>query len=443
MVVISPEWIWTNQGLRRDACIVVDSHRRIRIERRSDHPSVDVRLPGRLVIPGLVNAHSHAFQRAFRGLVQWSDDSEDTFWTWRNAMYQVAAGLDPTGVNAVSALAFLEMAQAGVTHVGEFHYLHHQPDGTPYDNPDELAHAVIAAAHEVGVRITLLRVAYARGGAQTPVSGAQRRFADASPEDVLAAVQRLASAGFERCDVGLAPHSVRAVPDSWLNVFRAHTGVMHAHVSEQPGENRSCVEEHGVSPLALFERSGLLNERFTAVHLTFPMDGDNARLQRSGARVCVCPTTEMDLGDGFLPVSTRQAAPLCLGSDSQARIDLLGEARTLEWHARALVGRRNVLTERMGDRHALAERLLGAASLEGARALGVEQVGIADGHPADFVAIDLDRAAADGVPPLEAAAFNADPGWVTDVWVDGRRIVREGNHLRSQDIRTRVAALLS
>jgi len=435
--VVRPEWVWTPQGLLTHHAVQIGSGIIVEVAPAERYPHVDVDLPGRLLLPGLVNAHSHAFQRSFRGHVQHRPRGRDDFWSWRERMYAAANGLSPEGVQAVSALAFLEMVEAGVTRVGEFHYLHHQADGTPYTDPDELAHRVRAAAEEVGLGITLLRVAYQRGGAGLSLRADQRRFADADPDRVLAALERLAGAG----DVGLAPHSVRALDRSYLEALGAWDGVVHAHVSEQPAENEACVGEHGLSPLALLDACGLVSSRFTAVHLTHPLPGDIDRMHGAEATVCVCPSTELDLGDGFLPVEARQRLRLCLGSDSHAQIDLLREATTLETHARAVAGRRNVLTPE-GVRHGLSERLLAAASTAGSRALGRDERGIVVGAPADLVAVDLRRTAAVGVPPLEAAALVATADWVEQVWVGGQPQLTEGRHPRAEEIVARAAPFL-
>lgn len=422
--ILRPQWVWTPRGVLTDHCLVIDAGIIVEVAPAERYPRVDIDLPGRLLIPGLVNAHSHAFQRAFRGHVQHRPRGRDDFWSWRDRMYGVALGLSPEGVEAVSALAFLEMVEAGVTRVGEFHYLHHQPDGTPYADPDELAKRVLAAAEEVGLGITLLRVSYGRAGHDAPLRSDQRRFGDPGPEAALSAVERLGRSHA----VGLAPHSVRACDRDWLEALSSFTeGPVHVHVSEQPAENRACLDEHGASPLAVLEAAGLLTERLTAVHLTHPLDGDLDRLVAADATICVCPSTELDLGDGFLPVDARERARLCLGSDSHAQIDLLREATTLEMHARGLALRRNVLTPE-GRRHGLATRLLSAATVGGARALGADARGIVAGAPADLTSLDLRRPAAEGVPPLEAASLVATADWVDQVWVAGRPRLENGRH---------------
>ncbi len=430
MTVLEPDRVWTPSGVHAGWTVTITSGRIVRVGPAARHHDVSVPLPGRMLMPGLVNAHSHAFQRAIRGHVQRGGGSGSDFWSWRDAMYAVVATLPPEGVEAISRLAFLEMVEAGITHVGEFHYLHHQRDGTPYADPDELARRVIAAALEVGIRITLLRVAYGRSAPGEALRGTQRRFGDRGPEDALAALDRLAPSD-PRVGLGLAPHSVRAVPAPWLEAFAAWSGVVHAHVAEQPLEVAACRAEHGRSPLMVFDHAGLLNDRFTAVHLTFPDEGDVDRLVAADASVCACPTTEQDLGDGFLPLSVR-AARICLGSDAHARIDPFEEARSLEWHARALAGRRHVMTPAEAT-PGLASRLLDAATRAGSRSLGVgvaDAAGVVDGMPADLIAVALDRPAALGVPPLEAVVFGGSPEWVRDVWVAGEPVVRDGRHPR-------------
>ncbi|MEQ1565528.1 MAG: formimidoylglutamate deiminase [Myxococcota bacterium] len=440
MQVVKVAWCWCADGLRADVALELDDGRVRAVVPGDRWPEIPT-APRSLALPGLVNAHSHAFQRAFRGHVQWRAEGRDDFWSWRDRMYATANELTPEGVEAVSALAFLEMAEAGVTSVGEFHYLHHAPDGARYADPDELARRVIAAAERVGIRICLLRTAYLRAGPGRPLRPDQRRFGDVDADEVLAAIGRLGSAAGPTVTVGLAPHSVRAVDPDTLRALAAFRGVVHAHVSEQPAENEQCAAENGCSPLALLDRCGLLSERLVAVHLTHPMPGDEQLLIDAGAAVCVCPSTELDLGDGLLPLSLRQRARACLGSDSHAVIDPWSELRTLELHGRAQALRRNVLAPE-GQGHGLAERLLRAATAEGARALGGSAAGISPGAPADLVVLDLDRVAADGVPPLEAAAFVATPEWVREVWVAGRRVVDGGRHPSRDDIRAAAAPFL-
>jgi formimidoylglutamate deiminase len=383
-------------------------------------------LAGRALLPGFVNAHSHAFQRGLRGHVQHAAAGADDFWTWRTRMYALANALDPDALEAASARAFSEMLAAGYTSVGEFHYLQHAPDGTRYADPDELALRVVAAAERVGIRIVLLRVAYARAGFGAPENPHQRRFLDRDPEDVLTAIARLRARGVR---AGLAPHSVRAVPRPWLETFaRAGvTGPVHAHVDEQPAEVAACLAEHGLRPLQLLDEVGLLGPAFTAVHLTHPDADEVARLHRAGAGVCACPSTELDLGDGFLPLQALDVDPdagpprVSIGSDSHALIDPFAELRALEWHARAQAGRRNVLRH-APEPDALAARLLAMGTRVGAEQLALDAGAIAPGMLADLVAIDLTHPALLDAAVLPALVFAGSPALVREVWVGGRQV---------------------
>ena len=428
MIALLPDRVWTGTVDGEGWVVRVDGDVIHSVGPRAQGEPIRA-LPGQMIVPGLVNAHSHAFQRAFRGHVQWTDRADDDFWAWRARMYEVADALDPDGVFAVSRLAFLEMIEGGVTTVGEFHYVHHQRGGLAYPDPDLLARQVVAAARDVGLRICLLRVAYARGAPGVPLSRAQLRFGDTSPDDAMRAVERLGDLAGAHTRLGLAPHSTRAVPFDWLTQYAAFDGPIHVHVAEQPRDVAGSVAEHGCGPIEVLRRAGLLDPRLCAVHLTWPSDGDADLVRDAGASVCVCPGTELDLGDGFLPLPLRDGVRLCVGTDSHARIDVWEEARALELHGRGLAGRRIVLG-RPGERHGVATRILTAATLEGDRALGGRGAGLEPGAPADFVVLDLDRPAAAGVPPLEAAALVADPSWVDSVWVGGVEVVTNGRHPR-------------
>lgn len=431
MNFLLPDLLWADGALRTGRAVRLAGDRVDGVVSAADVPAGahTTRLAGRALLPGFVNAHSHAFQRGLRGHVQWGAGT-DSFWTWRERMYRLANALDPDGIEAVSALAFLEMAAAGFTTVGEFHYLNHAPDGAPYADPDELALRVVAGAEAAGVRIVLLRVAYGRAGFGVAPNPLQRRFVDGGPDGALAAVERLRARGIA---AGLAPHSVRACPADWLRAFAGFSGPVHAHVDEQPAEIEASLREHGKRPLHVFADAGLVTSRFTAVHLTHPDDAEVAALRAAGGRVCACPTTELDLGDGFLPISRLDGVGICVGTDSHALIDPFTEVRSLEWHGRAVAGRRNVVAA-SEDPDGLAARLLAAGTVEGARALGVEAGEIRAGALADLVAVDLDAVALAGARPLPGIVFAGHPGMVTDVWVGGRRVVEERRHAGARAI---------
>lgn len=384
----------------------------------------EVRREGeRLSLPGLATAHSHAFQRALRGLTQRKGRSgRDDFWSWRGLMYRVAARLTPEDVFALSRFAYAELALAGVTAVGEFHYLHHQPDGTPYADRLELADAAVRAAREVGLRIGLLRVLYARAGWKRPPEDAQRRFCDARLEDALDDVRNLERRYAEdpAVVVGVAPHSVRAVPREWLGEAArfASSRPLHAHVSEQPRELEECRAEHGLLPVELLAQEGALSERFVAVHATHLGDGEAALLGDAGASVCLCRTTERDLGDGLPNVSEllTAGARICLGVDSHAISCPFEEARAVELDERSRVKGRTVAAE--------APALLKAASAEGYAALGMSDV-----WSEDRVVLDGRDPALVGArsPTLaDSVIFGATPRAVREVSVGDRAVVREG-----------------
>ncbi len=446
---LRPDWLWTGSELLQAPTLTIGADGRIAAidaaaagsnadaGADADAPGVEA-LPGQLLMPGLCDAHSHAFQRAFRGHVQHrrladGSASADSFWSWRDAMYRVANRLDPDGVEAVSALAFLELLRAGVTAVGEFHYLHHHADGQPYADPDELALRVRAAAARVGLRIALLRVVYGAAGigsdgSPLPLRVDQRRFGCADPDEALAATARLQArlGGDELAHVGLAVHSVRAVPRAWLRPLAAWPGVVHAHVAEQPAEVAACHAAFGVGPLRLLAEAGLVHARFAAVHLTHPDAEDAAILRAADASVVVCPSTELDLGDGLLPLALRTGVRLCVGSDSYAAVEPLAEARTLELHGRAQSGARVLLGD--GSAQGQATVMLAAASGNGHHALGLPGGRVAAGEVADLCAVDLDRPEALGVPPLLAVSHAARPEWIRHVWVGGRRVLRDRVH---------------
>jgi formimidoylglutamate deiminase len=436
-----PDVLFDGATLRPGAALVVGDDGRVLAEAPPGTPVVS--LPGRLLAPGLVNAHSHAFQRVLRGRTEHlaAGHEHDDFWSWRELMYTAAGRLTPEEVHAASRQAFLEMARAGITAVGEFHYLHHGPDGTPYDDVHELALQVARAAADVGLRLVLLRVAYARAGFEVPPDPRQRRFLDPSAEVALERTLELADRLRGRATVGLAPHSVRAVPRDWLQTLaRGWThGPLHLHAAEQLAEVEACQREHGRRPLELLDEVGLLRPGTTVVHGIHLIEGEVARLARSGASVCACPSTERDLGDGVVPADALQRAgvPLSLGTDSQAQVELLEEARLLEGHLRLVRRRRNVLDPGGGGADSLARWLLEAATRGGAASLGLDTGRLEPGRPADFFTVDLRHPALEGLPPaalLAGVVFAAPQAAVREVAVQGRLLVTDGVHPAAEAI---------
>ncbi len=331
-----------------------------------------------LVIPGLANTHSHAFHRALRGRTQ---RDRGSFWTWRQSMYDVAESLDPDTYFTLAKATYREMAACGITAVGEFHYLHHRPDGTSYDDPNEMGAALIEAAWQAGVRLTLLDTLYLSSGFGADPEGAQVRYSDGDVERWLARVEELPE---DRARIGGAIHSVRAVPRAALDPVAGWIGErpLHAHLSEQVAENEGCLVAYGVTPAQLLADHGLVTSRTSLIHATHLSAEDISLIGAAGAFVGFCPTTERDLGDGVGPSTQLRAAGarLTLGSDSHAIIDLFEEMRAVELNERLLTRQRG---------HWQAADLLGAATATGQESLGWLDAGaIAVGNRADLVVLD-------------------------------------------------------
>ncbi|MFC9298204.1 formimidoylglutamate deiminase [Streptomyces sp. NPDC057011] len=383
-----------------------------------------------LTLPGLANAHSHAFHRALRGTVQ---VGSGTFWTWREIMYSVAQNLTPDSYFALARAVYAEMALAGITAVGEFHYLHHAPGGAAYADPNAIGEALIAAAAEAGIRITLLDTAYLSAGFGEAPNRHQLRFSDGTAEAWAERVSALKPRGHAL--IGAAIHSVRAVPAGQLAAVAAwaqdRRAPLHVHLSEQTAENDACRAAHGCTPTQLLADHGVLGPRTTGVHNTHLTDADIALLGGTTTGTCMCPTTERDLADGIGPAVRLQRAgsPLSLGSDSHAVIDLLEEARAME------------LNERLASRtrgHWTAAALLRAATADGHAALGWADAGtLAVGALADFTTIALDSVRTAGPLPrlgAETAVFAATSADVRHTVVGGRHVVRDGAHTLVPDV---------
>ena len=483
-----PDLIYTNG--RFDSKLALVCNDTIAKLTAADEVENVIRLKGRALLPGLINAHSHAFQRVIRGRTEFrTANNKDSFWTWREMMYSAAVRLTPEDVYDASRMAFLEMALSGITAVGEFHYLHRAPDGSAYDDPNLIAKEVVRAANDVGLRIALLRVAYARSGYETDVSPQQLRFIENDPETYLENAERLI-ADLQRGNgptsmnssgvisdsracaaawVGIAPHSVRAVPLNYLkdivdfaNERRLH---VHMHVAEQPAEVSACIEEYGRSPIALLATEGLLGERFTAVHTIHVTPKAVHMIAEARALVCACPTTERNLGDGIVPVDDffKQGVRVALGSDSHVEIDLLEDARELEYHLRLRKMERAVLapdgspsvndglsaSESDGallnpPASALAARLFACATLSGAESIGAPGGTLEPGRAADFFTVDLDDPSIAGALPddlLSSIVFSLSKTAVRDVVVGGKPIVEDGRHARQEEILERFKAL--
>jgi formimidoylglutamate deiminase len=452
-----PDLIYTGGRFESGAALVCDASGRITgLTRELESAGRVIRLKNRAVLPGLVNAHSHAFQRVIRGRTERRTSAHDSFWTWREMMYSAATRLGPEEIYDASRMAFVEMALGGVTSVGEFHYIHRAPDGSAYDDPNLMAKAVIRAARDVGVRIALLRVAYARAGYRALPNEKQRRFLETKAEDYLRNVAALKTelARVEPATawIGLAPHSVRAVPLPYLREVATYAESeddmpLHMHVAEQPAEISACLEEHGRTPVELLDSEHLLTRNFTAVHAIHITPEEAQSLARAHATVCACPTTERNLGDGIVPTDLlfKAGVTVALGTDSHAQIDLLEDARELEYHLRLQKLERAVLAPADDDSpSALASRLFDCATVNGARSINAPGGKLEAGHPTDFFTVDLNDPSIGGAGAedlLSCIVFGVARTAVREVFVGGKQIVSEGQHEAQQETIEKFAAL--
>ncbi len=436
MKYLVPDYVYTPEGLQANKAITIAENGRIGAIvpyaggcafTTADTVAAEIELlAGVALLPGFVNAHSHVFQRALRGHTHRPLSQQDTFWTWRRAMYAEAQRLTPDLLYEAAVSAYREMLAAGYTTVGEFHYVHHQPDGTPYTRPNAMSEALLRAGRDAGMRMVLLMTAYAASGFNQPPEEGQRRFCDASVEAFLERVEPLREMGVP---LGVAPHSVRAVPESWFRAIASYShknGLpLHVHADEQVGEIEQCQAAHGCTPIELLERFGALGNMTTVVHATHAHATELDLLARYGCTVCVCPTTEGDLGDGIAPYAELLARgiPLAIGSDSNTRLDPIEELRWAEYSARMRYQRRRVLVaDAMASPGPL---LLDYGTRSGAKSLGLETGVIAPGMLADFVAIDVKHPTLAGWNVddlLDVLFFGASSQVVVGTWVQGVKV---------------------
>ena len=451
--LFQPDTLYASGRMQAGAGLLVDAEGnilRVTTEVKSDRslsPPADtevVRLRGKALLPGFINVHSHAFQRLIRGRTESRRAGGRDFWSWRAAMYHAAASLSPEEMYVVARAAFLEMALAGTTTVGEFHYVHREPGGKPYPDSNVMAQQIFAAAESVGIRICLLRSAYQRAGFALPEDSGQIRFLETT-EDFLANVADL-HREYDSLNawVGVAPHSVRAVALEAIKSIaawaREHNRPLHMHVSEQMAEIEACKREYGTTPVRLLERHGLLRDRFTAVHAIHIDREEMDLLAANRATICACPTTERNLGDGILAARDvmERDIPLCLGSDSQAQIEPLEDARELEYHLRLHQQQRSFLDGIDGQE--LSARLFRCATANGANALGCDAGDFETGKLADFFTVDLNDISIAGDSSedlLPTIVFGMRTAAVADVCVGGRFVVRDHRHPQQQEILNR------
>lgn len=440
------------QGWVHDACVRYAAGRIVAVRTEAPAPPDAVRVD--TLLPALGNLHSHAFQRAMAGMTEHRRAGQDSFWTWRTLMYAFVEQLSPEQVEAVAAQVFLEMLEAGYAAVGEFHYLHHQPDGTPYADIAETAGRIAAAAAETGIGLTLLPVLYSHGGAaREPVSGGQRRFFN-TPDRFAKLVEASKAMLSDLPDdtvVGIAPHSLRATdPEDLTETVAAHPhGPIHIHIAEQTREVEQIEAWLGARPVTWLLANQPIDSRWCLVHATHMTPEETEAAARSGAVAGLCPITEANLGDGIFdgPRYLAAGGAFGIGSDSNVRIALGEELRMLEYSQRLRDRARNVLVPQDGS---VGETLYLGAAAGSARALGRDAGAIAEGCLADLVALDGSDPAlvalTDG-QVLDGLCFAAGDRIVTDVWSAGRHVISDGRHPKRDAIRARygraVAELIS
>ncbi len=434
-------------GWARDAAVSVGPDGRIAAVETGVAPPPGA--PRRLLVPAMANLHCHSFQRAMAGLTEGREDGRDGFWSWRACMYRFLDRLTPDQIEAIAALAFVEMLEAGYAAVAEFHYLHHAPDGTPYDNPAETAARICAAAGTTGIGLTLLPVLYAHGGAGgLPTEPEQRRFACDFPlyERLVMNAEAALACLPPDARLGVAPHSLRAATPGQVAAVRAAwpDAPLHIHAAEQPREVAAVEAAHGRRPVDLLLDLGA-GEGWTLIHATHMTREETEGLAWSGAVAGLCPITESNLGDGIFPAVRHLAegGRIGIGSDSCVRIALAEELRTLEYGQRLRDGTRCALA---GDTASTGAALHAAALAGGAQALGRETGAIRPGAWADLCALDADALAFAALPEarlLDGWILAGDDRLVREVWAAGRAVVRDGRHIAREGVERRCRAALA
>jgi formimidoylglutamate deiminase len=415
-------------------------------------PPVDAQvLPGPL-LPGMVNAHSHAFQRAFAGLAERRETESDDFWSWRDRMYRVALRITPDQLQAIAAMLYLELLRGGYTQVCEFHYLQHDPDGRPYADPLTLGWALADAAAEAGMGLTLMPALYERAGFTQPaLRDDQRRFATTA-DSVWAAAQRIAGSGRPLLNAGLVLHSLRAAAPESVRRLRqladGFAGAIHLHVAEQTAEVDDCLAATGQRPIAWLAQQDLLDARWQLVHATHTVPAEIDAVARSGAGVVICPSTEANLGDGLcdLPGWLKAGVPLAIGSDSHVSRDWREELRWLDYGQRLALRRRNVSAAPADGQPATAQRLFSRALAAGAAASGEPKWGLVVGARADALLADPADPALLGLPPdrwLDAQVFSSPVRPWQSVMVAGRWVIQQHQHAQQQAIACRFEAAMA
>jgi formimidoylglutamate deiminase len=445
MQTIDAAMLWTPSGWRSDAGFDTDANGRIRARDRAE-PTAS----GSWIVPGIPNLHSHAFQRAMAGLAERRTldgpagaaprDAHDSFWTWRETMYRMAARFDPDSLHAVAAQLYAEMLEAGYTTVCEFHYLHHAADGHPYADPAAMSRALIRAARDTGIRLTLLPVLYMSGGFDGRALGERQRRFGHDVDDFLALIDTLRGDEGDALRIGCALHSLRAVPPEAMQAVIAalpRDMPLHIHIAEQVGEVQDCLALRGARPVEWLLANAEVDARWTLVHATHLDDAEVQGIARSGATVAICPTTEANLGDGLFPFREylQVGGQFGIGSDSHVSQSPIEELRWLEYGQRLQHQRRNIACT-PGERH-VGDFLWRAALEGGARAAGRPVGALEAGRRADLLVLDADHPNLYGTARedvLGTLVFSGNDNLVRDVLVGGNWMVRGGVHVAQDAI---------
>ncbi len=434
---------WINGRWEANVCLAVDAQGHW-ADITPDSPTPPAHatvLPGP-VLPGMVNAHSHAFQRAFAGLAERRESAADDFWSWRDRMYGVALRITPAQLRAVAAQLYVELLQGGYTQVCEFHYLHHQPDGQPYADEATMARALADAAADAGTGLTVLPVLYERAGFAHPaLRPDQRRFAG-TPDFIARLQATVQASGRPLLNAGVSLHSLRAASAESIDTLLASVGdadlPIHIHVAEQMQEVRDCLAATGQRPIAWLGQRWAMDARWQLVHATHTEQAEIDTVARSGAGMVICPSTEGNLGDGFadLPAWLAAGVPTAIGSDSHVGRQWAEELRWLEYGQRLRLQQRNVAAA-PASQPATAARLFEAALQAGGPAAGMKRWGLQRGARADLLVLDAQAPGLLGVPAshaLDALVFAGHGSAFNEVWVAGRRVVHLGRHVHQERI---------
>jgi formimidoylglutamate deiminase len=434
MTAIHAKSALTPTGWRRDVRLVIAGGRIASVDSSAPPGDGDERVD--VLIPGMSNVHSHAFQRGMAGLAEIGGPAHDNFWSWRTAMYRFALAMSPMDVQAVAAMVYVEMLEAGFTRVGEFHYLHHDRDGRPYGNTAEMAGRIAEAAGECGIGLTLLPCFYAHAGfGGTPPVEGQRRFV-CDPGQFAAIVDGCRSVvkSLPGAVVGIAPHSLRAVtPEELSAVVSLSTGPIHIHAAEQLKEVQDCIAWSGARPVQWLLDHADVNDRWCVIHATHMTEDETRRLASTGAIAGLCPITEANLGDGTFSAAefSQAGGRFGIGSDSNVLIGVTDELRQLEYAQRLHRGLRNVIS---APGHSTGRTLFDRAVAGGGASVGWSS-GLSVGSPADFVSLaagNVPHLDGDGI--LDAWIFTRDVK-LDQAWVAGERVVTGGLHRRRRAVR--------